>query len=79
MTKLNGWFKKNYHSTTLLIHYIIKNNTSIIDIKIVKNNEKITGKYLSEGLDGELFWKEYSPRDAQLLYINEISSSINLF
>lgn len=77
--KLNGWYKKNDHSTTLLIHYIIKNNTSIIDIKIINNKGNITGKYLQENEYGELFWKEYSPREAQLLFINEISSAINLF
>lgn len=77
--KLNGWYKKNDHGSILLIHYIIKNNTSIIDIKIIQNNNKISGKYLQEDDSGELFWKEYSQRDAQLLFINEISSAFNLF
>lgn len=77
--KINGWYKTNDHFTTLLIHYIIKNNTSIIDIKISNNNNKFSGKYLQENEYGELYWKEYSPREAQLLFINEISSAIVLF
>lgn len=72
--KLNGWFKKDNHSTILLIHYIIVNNTSIIDIKIVKNKEHITGKYLSGGE----FWIDYSDREALLIFNNEFSTANSL-